>query len=97
MSITIYLPIALVITIFFLCSYWKQRRAFQLIFGIWVPSTLLQYLNAGRTFYNILSVAELILFVVAIVSLIQDQRRRKKEAAQQEAMQQDAAEEKAGD
>ncbi len=81
MNFTIYAVIASLITLFFLISFIKQRRAFQLAFAIWVPSTMLQYVSTNRTFFNILSIAEIIMFVITIALLIKDQHDRKKAAA----------------
>ena len=83
MNFTIYAVIATVLTIFFICSYIKQRRLFQLAFAIWVPSTMLQYVSTNRVFYNILSVVEIIMFVIAMILLIKDQRERKKTAKEE--------------
>lgn len=86
MNFTIYAAIAAVLTIFFICSYIKQRRPFQLAFAIWVPSTLLQYLSTSRVFFNILSVVEILMFLVVIFLLWKDQKDRKK-AEKEEAEQ----------
>lgn len=85
MKFAIYAAIAAVLTIFFICSYVKQRRPFQLAFAIWVPSTLLQYISTSRTFFNILSVVEIIAFIGVLFLLWKDQKDRKK-AEKEEAV-----------
>ncbi len=78
MNFWIYFGLTTIITVFFLVSFIKQRKAFQLSFSIWMASSLLQYLKLGKTFYNIFCVVEIVLFVLSIALLIKEQRDRKK-------------------
>lgn len=84
MTFPIYATIAAVLTVFFLLSYLKQKRPFQLAFAIWVPSTLLQYISNNRMFYNILSVVEILMFLGVLFLLYQDQKKQKEIQKQNE-------------
>lgn len=84
MTFSIYAPIMIVITLFFVFSYIKQRKAFQRAFAIWVPSTMLQYISNNRIFFNVLSVIEIIMFAVTMFLMLKDQHQKKK-SEQEEA------------
>lgn len=83
MNLVIYLPLVIVITLFFLISYIKMRKPFQLAFAIWVPSTLLQYLDLGRGFFNVLSVIEILFCIVCVALLILNSVKHKKEEGEE--------------
>ncbi len=84
MSFLIYGPIAIVLTAFFLLSYLKQKKLFQLAFAIWVPSTMLQYVSSNRVFFNILCVVEMIMFLITMALLIKDGMDRKKKEKEEQ-------------
>lgn len=84
MNFTIYAAISAAITLFFVVSFIKQRKPFQLAFAIWVPTTLLQYVSTNRVFFNILSGVELVLFAVTLSLLWIEQIKRKKEAEKED-------------
>ncbi len=90
MTFPIYASITAVLTVFFVISYIKQKKLFQLAFAIWIPSTLLQYLSNNRTYFNILSVVEIVLFIGVIFLLLKERKKEKTAAAQQQANEGDA-------
>ncbi len=87
MNFMIYAPIAIVLTVFFVLSYLKQKKLYLLSFAIWVPSTMLQYVSNNRVFFNVLCVVEFILFAVTMVLLVKDaldNRKKKQEETDEE-------------
>ena len=90
MTFPIYASIVAVLTVFFAISYIKQKKLFQLAFAIWIPSTLLQFLSNNRTYFNILSVVEILLFVGVIFLLWKERKKEKAAAAEQQADEVDA-------
>lgn len=58
-----------ILFLFFIVSYLKQKRAYQLVFSVWVLSTLLKYVSDDKIFTTTLGVVQLLFFVVAIFML----------------------------
>lgn len=54
---------------YFLYSFTKQKRVYQILFVIWMPLTLLTYLSTNETYLTILGIAELIFFLLVIFFL----------------------------
>ena len=90
MTFPIYASIAAVLTVFFAISYIKQKKLFQLAFAIWIPSTLLQFLSNNRTYFNILSVVEILLFSGVIFLLLKERKKEKAAVAEEDTDEVDA-------
>ena len=90
MTFPIYASIAAVLTVFFAISYIKQKKLFQLAFAIWIPSTLLQFLSNNRTYFNILSVVEILLFAGVIFLLLKERKKEKAAVAEEDTDEVDA-------
>ncbi len=84
MNFWIYFGLTIAIVVFFIASFFKQRKAFQLSFAVWMAVSLLQYLKLGRVFYNILCVVEIALFVLSIALLVKEHWSQKKGQGQEE-------------
>lgn len=61
-----------VLFLFFVVSYIKQRRSYQIVFAVWVLTTLLKYVSDGKTFTIVLGIAQIIFFIVAIFMLFRN-------------------------
>ncbi len=84
MNIAIYAPIAIAIALFFLLSFLKQKKPFQLAFAIWMPSTILQYVSNDHVYFNILSVIEIVFFLFTMALLMKDSLDKKKKEKEKE-------------
>ncbi len=72
MSPTVHVIIVIALFIFFIVSFLKERRAYQIVFSVWVLSTLLKYVSDDKIFTYVLGGAQLVFFVVAIYMLFRN-------------------------
>ncbi len=56
----------------------RMRRMYQLVFAVAVPATLLLYINESRTWFYGIGVFELVMLILAIVTVCIDHTRAKK-------------------
>lgn len=80
MNFWVHLAIAAVLTAYFVFRYVRDRQVYQLLFIFWVPSTLLSYLpitdpEAFRIFRILLSVFQVIMFVLVLVFMFLPKKR----------------------
>lgn len=62
---------------FFLYSFIKQRKTYQLLFVIWLPLTLLSYLSTNKVYLTVQGAVELIFFFLVIFFLFRNPNRKK--------------------
>lgn len=62
---------------FFLYSFIKQRKTYQLLFVIWLPLTLLSYLSTNKVYLTVQGAIELIFFFLVIFFLFRNPNRKK--------------------
>ena len=75
-----HLIFCVIATIFFVIQFIRMRRMYQLIFAVAVPATLLLYINESRTWFYGIGVFELVMLILAIVTVCIDHARAKKNA-----------------
>ena len=61
----------------FLYSYIKERKIYQLLFVIWLPATLLTYLSRNKVYLWVLGIVQLIFFFLVIYFLFRNPNRKK--------------------
>lgn len=61
-----HLIIAVLLTGYFLYRFVRDRETYQLLFVIWIPSTLLTYLSSNTIFHYILIAFQLIMFILVL-------------------------------
>lgn len=74
-------PFVAIAVIFFLVSFIKQKKPYQLIFAIAIPLTLLLKFvtEKERTLFYIFGAVELVLIVIALISVIVCRPKKKEE------------------
>lgn len=77
MQFWIHLALVVVGIAYFLYSYIKEKKLYQLLFVIWIPLTLLTYVSKNKTYLIILGVVQLIFFVLVIYFLFRNPGRKK--------------------
>jgi len=75
-----HLIFCVIATIFFVIQFIRMRRMYQLVFAVAVPATLLLYINESRTWFYGIGVFELVMLILAIVTVCIDHTRAKKNA-----------------
>ena len=66
MNFWIHLAIAVILTAYFLFRFVKDKQIYQLLFVIWVPSTLLTYVFTSRPLRIALVIFQVIMFVLVL-------------------------------
>ncbi len=69
----IHAAIAAAGTIFFLLSYLKHKQIYQLLFVIWFPITLLNYVSSNKVYVYILGAVQFLLFLAVLFFLFRRQ------------------------
>ncbi len=62
--------------VFFLFQYYRLRRSYQAVMAIAIATTFFVYL--GESAHNIIGLAELVLMILVVISLIKDSIEEKK-------------------
>lgn len=81
MNFWVHLVIAVLLTVYFLFRFIKDRHIYQILFVLWVPATLLTYVPAiaeSNVFRLILGGYQLVMFILVIFFMF---RRNPKQAA----------------
>ena len=78
MQFWIHLALVVVGIAYFLYSYIKERRLYQLLLVIWIPLTLFTYVSKNRIYLIILGIVQLIFFILVIYFLFRRPGSRKK-------------------
>ena len=64
-------------TAWFLYSFIRERKVYQLLFVVWIPLTLLTYVSKNKTFLTVLGIVQLLFFILVIYFLFRNPNRRK--------------------
>ena len=64
-------------TAWFLYSFIRERKVYQLLFVFWIPLTLLTYVSKNKTFLTVLGIVQLLFFILVIYFLFRSPNRRK--------------------
>lgn len=83
----VHIVVAVVLTVYFLYRFIKDRLIYQLLFVIWVPATLLAYvpvIASNDTYRTVLGVFQVVMFILVIFFMFR--RDPKKTKAAREAM-----------
>ena len=75
-----HLIFCVIATIFFVIQFIRLRRAYQLIFAVAVPATLLLYINDSQTWFYGIGIFELVMLLLAVVTVCIDHLRAKQKA-----------------
>ena len=74
LPIIIHIAAVVVITALFIIGYIRQRYLYQLLFAIWVPTTLLRYLSNNKIYLIVLGVVQLLMFFLVIFALFRGRK-----------------------
>lgn len=66
MPIWLHIVLAVILTGYFLFKFIKDRYTYELLFVIWIPSTLLPYLTNNQTYIRIIGIAQVVMFILVI-------------------------------
>lgn len=66
MNIWVHLGLAVLLTAYFAFRFWRDRQLYQLLFVIWVPSTLLAYVSTNAAFRVVLAAFQIIMFLLVL-------------------------------
>lgn len=82
MSMWVHIVLAVVITVYFLSRYIKDKQLYELLFVIWVPSTLVQYILKSPTGLRILGIFQIIMFLLVIYFMFKRRGYRRHKTAE---------------
>ncbi|MEG0691773.1 MAG: hypothetical protein RR444_01695 [Oscillospiraceae bacterium] len=82
MPMWLHLVLAGMITLYFLFRYIKDKQIYELLFVIWVPSTLLQYVTTNPTFIRCLGIFQMIMFILVIYFMFKKRGYRRHKTAE---------------
>ena len=77
MQFWIHLALVILGVAYFLYSYIKERKLYQLLFVIWIPLTLLTYLSKNKVYLIVLGIVQLIFFFLVIYFLFRNPDKKK--------------------
>ena len=77
MQFWIHLALAVLGIAYFLYSYIKERKIYQLLFVIWIPLTLLTYLSKNKIYLLVLGIVQLAFFFLVIYFLFRNPNKKK--------------------
>ncbi len=83
MNFWVHVVLAVLLTVLFLLQFVRQKQIYQLLFVIWVPSTLLVYIPAiggNETWRMVLGGFQLLLFVLVIFFMFRRDPKKLAEA-----------------
>lgn len=66
MPFWLHIILVVIITAYFVFRFVKTRQIYEMLFIIWVPSTLLQYVSNDVTFLRIVGISQIILFILVV-------------------------------
>lgn len=78
----VHIILAVLGTAWFLYSFIKERKIYQLLFVIWIPLTLLTYVSTNRIFLTVLGIVQLLFFILVIYFLFRNPNREKDDCQQ---------------
>lgn len=66
MPLWVHIALVIVLTAYFIYRFIKDRHIYELLFVIWIPSTLLQYVSSNPTYIRVLGIAQILLFLLVV-------------------------------
>lgn len=66
MPMWLHIVLATIFTGYFLYRFIKDRYVYELLFVIWIPSTLLPYVVNDPTIIRVIGIAQIVLFILVI-------------------------------
>ncbi|WMJ24276.1 hypothetical protein RBG61_06325 [Paludicola sp. MB14-C6] len=66
MNFWVHLILAILFTVYFGFRFVKDKYLYELLFVIWIPSTLLTYLSRNATFTLCLGLFQIVMFILVI-------------------------------
>ncbi len=82
MPIGLHVILAIIITVYFLFRFIKEKQIYELLFVIWVPSTLLQYVSTNTMFIRGLGIFQVILFILVVYFMFKKRSYRRHKTAE---------------
>ena len=73
----LHITLAIIFTVYFLYKFIKERFIYELLFVIWVPSTLLTYVTHDVTFIRWLGYYQIVLFFLVIFFMFKKRGARR--------------------
>lgn len=76
----IHIILAIIALIFFCFIYFKEKKIYQLLIVIWIPTTLLNYVSNNNIFLILLGVLQFILFGLVLFFLFKPNKNKTKQS-----------------
>ncbi len=77
MNFWVHLILAVITTAFFLFSFVREKKAYQFLFVLWVPFTLLTHLSDNRIFLYVIGGIQLVFFLLVVYFLFRNPNRKR--------------------
>lgn len=77
MSFWIHAALVTVFTVYFLYRFIKDKYIYELLFVLWIPSTLLTYVSDDPVFLRYLGIAQIVLFILVIYFMFRKRGQRR--------------------
>lgn len=78
----LHLVLIIIITIYFIVRFIRDRHIYELIFVVWAPSTLLQYVSSDETFIRALGIFQVIMLILAVFFMFRRRGDARRKTAQ---------------
>lgn len=62
----IHIILAVLLSIYFIYDYRKEKSIYKILLIIWIPLTLLRYLSENRIFLTIIGIIQIIMFLLVL-------------------------------
>lgn len=82
MPFGVHVALVVVISAYFLFRYIKERQIYELLFLLWVPSTMLQYITSNPLFLKLLGIFQILMFLLVIFFMFRRRRYRAHKTAE---------------
>ncbi len=73
----LHITLAILFTAYFLYRFIKDRYIYEILFVVWVPSTLLVYISKDPTFIRWLGIFQMVLFILVIFFMFRKRGARR--------------------
>ncbi len=77
MNFWVHLILAVITTAFFLFSFIREKKAYQFVFVLWVPFTLLTHLSDNSVFLYVIGGIQLVFFLLVVYLLFRNPNRKR--------------------
>ncbi|MFZ2538479.1 MAG: hypothetical protein WAX04_06215 [Oscillospiraceae bacterium] len=82
MPMWLHVLLAIIITVYFLFRFIKEKQIYELLFVFWVPSTLLQYISTNATFTRVVGIFQVIMFILVVYFMFRKRGYRRHKTAE---------------